>query len=560
MSDISRIKSRLKFLYPEEHDDVYRRLQDILARYDFEDVSAGNKEIFSEKDAILICYADHVKAEGNVPLRTMKRFLDRFCSDIISKVHILPFFPYSSDDGFSVIDYREVNPDFGDWRDVESIGECFGLMFDLVINHVSSKSRWFKGFLDGEKPYKDYFISFDEHVDTSKVFRPRTHPLLTEFETAEGKRLLWTTFSADQIDLDFSNPDVLLEMIDVLLFYLEKGADTIRLDAIAFLWKKLGTSCMHLEETHEVVKLFRDVIEHIAPGRWIITETNVPHKDNVSYFGDGDDEAHLVYNFTLPPLLLYTLLKEDASLLSRWADSLELPSNKTTFFNFTASHDGIGLTPLKDIVPDDEIIELAEDVKEKGGRVNYRDVPGKDPFPYELNAVYMDALGSDPERFMLSQAIQLSLKGVPGIYMNSIIGAENWQEGVEKLGYNRAINRQKFDYNELAENLGDDTSKKGKVYKAYARLLDARRNEPSFSPLADQKIIDMGKKLFAVLRGSGDDAIICIHNVALEDCPLNHEKILSTLGAADAVDLLTGEKMPERLGKNSFVWLKQGKN
>jgi len=454
---------RLKTLYPDSYKETFEEIRRIIEEYksknpknsinektinqDYKDSKDNNssnnnkndRKLFSEKDIVLICYADHVSEEGVKTLKTMKNFLEIYVKGYINKIHFLPFYPYSSDDGFSVIDYYKVKEEFGDWEDIKSIGKEFGLMFDAVINHISQRSEWFKNYLEGNTEYENYFIGYDTEVNTESVFRPRTHPLLTKFSTKMGDKFVWTTFSDDQIDLNFKEPKVLIEFVKILLFYFENCSEVIRLDAIAFLWKELDTKCLHMPQVHTVVKIFREIFNEIRPKGCIITETNVAHKDNISYYGSGNDEAHLVYNFTLPPLLLISFLEGNAKRLSEWASTLEINSEETAFFNFTASHDGIGVTPLKGIVSDEEIKKLAEHIISTGGKVNFRSIPGQEPFPYELNTVYLSAMDT-PEKFLCSQAIQLSLQGVPAIYFNSLIGAENWKEGAQKLGYNRAIN------------------------------------------------------------------------------------------------------------------------
>lgn len=132
--------------------------------------------------------------------------------------------------------------------------------------------------------------------------------MLTEFDTKEGKKSYWTTFSTDQIDLNYQSIDLYKEILSILLYYTQNGARMIRLDAIGFLWKELGTTCMHLPQTHKVVQSFRKILDEAAPGTLIITETNVPHKENISYFGEGEKEAHMVYQFPLPPLVMFSIL------------------------------------------------------------------------------------------------------------------------------------------------------------------------------------------------------------------------------------------------------------
>ena len=270
------IKEKLKYLYGDNYGTkTYDKLMNLMENY--KTLIPSRKLVISQKDVVFITYGDSFIEKNEKSLITLENFLRNFLKGAISTVHILPFFPYSSDDGFSVVNYKEVNPNFGNWNNVKNIGKNFNLMFDVVINHISAKSKEFQGFLKYENPYKDYFIEVDESMDISKVFRPRSLPLLTEFKTKNGNKKVWTTFSTDQIDLNYKNPDVLLYITDILLFYVTMGASIIRLDAIAYLWKESGTSCLHLPQVHGVVTLFRLIFDSIAPHVKIITETNVPH-------------------------------------------------------------------------------------------------------------------------------------------------------------------------------------------------------------------------------------------------------------------------------------------
>ena len=322
----------------------------------------------TEKDAILITYADALQGGAGSPLQTLNAFASRRLADSFSAVHLLPFYPYSSDDGFSVMDYLSVDPAVGDWNDVTALNAQFDLMFDYVLNHISAQSGWFKQYLDKKSGFADLAIEVRPGTDIAGVTRPRALPLLTEFTRSGGEKvLLWTTFSSDQVDLNYQSIDVLGRMIEVLLTYVRKGARFVRLDAIAYLWKEIGTTCIHHPKTHLVVKLLRRILDYTAPGVQIITETNVPHDENISYFGNGLDEAQMVYNFTLPPLLLHTLLSGDGRELTRWANELSTPSDKTAFFNFTASHDGIGVRPLEGILPSPVLAGLVQQAELKGG-------------------------------------------------------------------------------------------------------------------------------------------------------------------------------------------------
>lgn len=503
-----KIESRLKFIYKDRYSqNTLEALQTVIQKWSRKE---GNEEKWNEQDIILITYGDSIKTSEEVPLQTLKNFLDDQLQDELSIVHILPFFPFSSDDGFSVIDFREVNPELGNWQDISGLHENFDLMMDLVINHASSKGEWFANFLRQEGRGMDYFICEDPEKDLSLVTRPRSTPLLTPYQTKAGEKHVWTTFSADQVDLDFSNPDLLIEIIDILLLYITQHARVIRLDAIAFLWKKIGTTCLHLPETHEVVKLMRDIAEHIDPSVVILTETNVPNKENLSYFGDND-EAHMVYQFSLPPLLLHALHTGKEEYLISWAKSLPQLKGQKTFFNFTASHDGIGVRPLEGLLPEPEKTLLVENMKKFGGFVNYKSNTDGTTSPYELNITYFDALkgtqdGIDEfqvKRFLASQVVMMSFAGVPAFYIHSLTATPNYLEGVKQTGHNRTINRRKWELNELQDQLKHDPVR-SKVFQSLKQLIGIRKNQSAFHPNASMQMVDCGEGIFSCIRESSN--------------------------------------------------------
>ena len=530
------IQDHLTFLYgAEEAEHLWPRLWKRLSIFRENNpalqASSAPGERLTERDAFLITYGDQVKEPGQAPLRTLTEVLEEHIAGIITGLHILPFFPYSSDDGFSVIDHTAVDPALGDWADVERLGRSFRLMFDAVINHISAQSEWARAFRAGDSAYEDYFITVEPDIDLSQVVRPRAKPLLTPVEAVGSERLVWTTFSPDQFDLNYANPEVLLEIIDMLLLYVEKGAEVIRLDAIAYLWKEIGTSCIHLEETHRVAKLFRAIFDAVAPGVILITETNVPHEENVSYFGAGVDEAQMVYQFPLPPLVLHAFHAGDATKLSEWAAGLHAPSDSTTFFNFLASHDGVGVRPVEGILSQLEVQALVERTLANGGYVSYKTNPDGSRSVYELNISYFDAL-CDPDkdepldlqarRFLTSQAIMLSLAGVPGIYVHSLFGSRSYRVGVERTGRYRSINREKFRRDELERALADPSSLRHRVFYPYLQLIRTRAAHPAFHPNGAQRVIFGNDALFTLLRTSpaGDEHILCVHNASVLDQPL----------------------------------------
>ncbi|EOC6601201.1 sugar phosphorylase [Listeria innocua] len=429
---MTNLRKRLSRLYSE--DVVESLATRIEARVNqTKQRKLVRKDKWDEKDIVLITYGDQFKEESKKTLPTFKKMYDRYLKSTFEVVHFLPFYPYSSDDGFSVIDYKAVNPELGDWEDIKEMEQSTRLMFDFVCNHMSAKSEWFKRYLAGDKEFQNFFVEMDPDTDLSSVTRPRATPVLTPFQFASGKEgYIWTTFSEDQIDLNFACPEVLYKMIDVLMFYLEEGAEYVRLDAVGFMWKVPGTSSIHLDETHEIVKLFRDLVDMAAPGTIIITETNVPHVDNISYFGNGEKEAHMVYQFSLPPLVLHAIHHGNAEFLSNWAKGLELPEGKRTFFNFLASHDGIGLNPVRGIIPEADILALVDDLEKEGALVSYKQNPDGTKSPYEINVTYMDALSKQADtddlrlsRFLVAHAVLMSIPGVPAVYVQSILGSRN---------------------------------------------------------------------------------------------------------------------------------------
>ncbi|MCB1093325.1 MAG: alpha-amylase, partial [Verrucomicrobiae bacterium] len=440
------------------------------------------------------------------------------------------------------------------WEDVEHLGQDFRLMFDLVLNHCSRRSGWFRDFVIGIAPASHYFLPVDPGTDLSEVVRPRSLPLLTKTATRAGEQWVWTTFSSDQVDLNWANPDVLFEFLDILFLYLSKGAEILRMDAVAFLWKRIGTPCLHLPETHEVVKLLRDVMDIVAPSAVLLTETNVPHEENLSYFGQGD-EAHMVYNFALPPLLLHALLRHDGSLLTHWAASLPDLGNDRTFLNFTASHDGIGLRPLQGLVDDEERDWVIEEVSRRGGRVSTRAMQDGSNQPYELNITWRDAMDEpgDPElglaRFLCSQAILLAFKGVPALYIHSLLGTPNDHERMIKTGHSRSINRHQWDYPKLNTVLDDPETPQARAFNRITEIIGIRARQPAFHPNATQFTLQLGDKIFGFWRQSldRDQSIFAIHNMTKEEVSIPAMSINLITGSKWS-DLLSGEAIDPARG------------
>lgn len=494
---------------------------------------------------ILITYPDQFYDGEEKKLRVFERFAEKYLEGVFDTVHFLPFCPYSSDDGFSVTDYLKIREDLGDWEDLKRIAGHFTLMYDFVCNHVSAESDWFRKCLSGEPAYENYFMEMTGREELSKVIRPRTTPLLTRFHTAKGERYYWTTFSADQVDLNYHNPQVFWEAANVFLSYLERGGRWIRMDAVGFLWKEQGSACMHLKNTHNLVKLFRGMMEEVCPGGRIVTETNVSHRENVSYFGNGTDESHMVYQFPLPMLVLYSFFRQNAVVLSQWATGLSLPSGKTSFLNFLASHDGIGVNPVRSLLPEEEIDALIRNLKEKAGAlVSYKENEDGTESPYEINVTYFSALQEKYDfetakrRFLNAHGVLLGMQGDAAVYVNSYLGMENDREGVCRTGVKRSINREKSSWAVLPEELERENGRQAQIRRELEFLIRVRKGCDAFDAHAEQRILKEQEELFAYMRIGRTRKVLCLHNFS--------ERRMEREDTA-GVDLFTGEKVDGRL-------------
>ncbi len=519
---VARIQARLDKIYSDSDcSDLAAHIARLLQTFsDQRQPLRARQQRWDESDVILITYGNSIQNGAEVPLQTLAQFLRQHLLDTVSTVHILPFFPYSSDDGFSVIDYRQVNPDWGEWSDIGVMHQDFDLMFDLVINHCSRENLWFIDFVSNREPYTDYFIEVDPQQDVSAVTRPRNTPLLTPVYTHRGRRHVWATFSEDQIDLNFANPKVLLEFIQIFLFYIEQGARFIRLDAIAFLWKEISTCCLHLPQTHQVVKLLRDIVDLCAPDVVLITETNVPVVENLSYFGQSD-EAHMVYQFGLPPLVLHALNRGNADFLSQWAADIPPLPEGCTYLNFTASHDGIGVRPVEGILPEREVQDLIDCMHRFGGFVSTKANTDGSESPYEINISLFDACmgtrrGVDHyqvQRFLCAQSIMLAMQGIPAVYIHSLTATPNDLVHVEQTGRTRSINRKLWQLEELNVLLNNSVTPQAEVFNELRRLIAVRRRQPAFHPNARQRVIRINSDVFIVQRSHSEQTLFAIANV-----------------------------------------------
>jgi len=583
-----KIMEKLSFLYGlNEAKNWYNeveRLMKVYHAYKTPQMILWEKEFdpaqrFTEEDVILITYGDLIQSKKTLPLETLAKFCRKYLRNAINTLHILPFFPYSSDRGFAITDFEEVDPRLGRWENIEDLKSDFKLMFDGVFNHVSSKSRWFQEFRNGNPDYKNFFSVFSTKDAISEdhlrlIVRPRTSDLLTEFSTLNGRRWVWTTFSPDQVDLNYKNPKVLMRVIDIMLTYVRRGADIIRLDAVTYLWTELGTECVHLKQTHMIIKLFRNILDAVAPHVALITETNVPHEENISYFGNGNDEAQMVYNFALPPLVLHAFQTGNSTTLTKWAATLKKVSDTATYFNFLDSHDGIGLNAVRGILSKEEIEMMCLRAIEHGGFISYKTEGDGTISPYEINITWYSAMNREDagesddfqvKRFLASRSIALAMLGVPGIYLHSLFGSKNDAEAVLEEKQTRSINRMVIDEENLISALENPDTTTHKVAKGFGEMIAKRIKEKAFHPHADQKILNISDKLFALIRSSvdKDEHILCITNVANKEETIDITPEVTGIKTNSWYDILSGKTIFTNAGTLSLhlqpydvLWLK----
>jgi len=547
-----QIYNHLNIIYPKSNNT---HLTNKIFSIFFEKKSPKQYVIqnrWDESDVALITYLDTFYNNDEKNIQTLEQVLKTYLQDNVSIIHLLPFFPYSSDDGFAVIDYLKIKKGLATWSDIKKLSLKYKIMADLVINHCSSQSEWFQQFLNNQLPGKSYFLDYKDKFDTSKIVRPRSHDLLQIFKTKKSEKFVWCTFSRDQVDLNFKNKDVLIEFLKIIKFYLDQGISILRLDAVAFLWKKLGTNCINLNETHEVIKLFRLLLDASSQKTFLITETNLPNKENLDYFGNGN-EAQLIYNFSLPPLILYSMLYGNSTILRKWLMSMPPPMEGTTYFNFIASHDGIGIRPAEGLISEKNIKAILRRMKEFGGEVSYRKVENKNK-PYEINIALIDALKGtidnldnfQIERFICAHAIMLSLEGIPAIYVHSFFGTENDYSGMQSTKQKRSINRKRYNLKDLRNKMNKKTIN-STVLKQLNSLISIRKKQPAFHPNATQFTLNLGEKIFALWRQCQNrkQSIFVLCNITSQKQPVDLNEI-NLIFNKNWIDLISNKKIESK--------------
>ena len=535
------ILKRLNFIYrsiisEDKTIEYSKKINKLINNY--KDIGPKNSknDYWSENTILLITYADSIsRGLSGKTLNDFGKFYKKYLEKFINSIHFLPFFPSSGDGGFSVKNHNDVDKAYGTWEDIQSLSKKANIMTDLVLNHSSSKGDWYKNFLDDKDPGKNYFYVVDKNYDCSKVVRPRDHDLLTEIELQNKKKFLWCTFSHDQIDLNFKNPDVLLEFIKLIIKLSSYGIKIFRLDAVAFIWKQPGTTCLNLSQTHEIIKLLRDIVDQLDKNLIIVTETNLPKQENLSYFGKND-EAHWIYNFSLPPLIVNTFLFEDSVALTKWSMKMPPAQLGNAYLNFIASHDGIGMRPAEGVLSDKEIKKMLQRLKKNGSKFSMRKLSNNEEKVYEANISLFNALqftDSDLKgkfalkRFIAAHCIILAIEGVPAFYFNSLFATKNDEETFANTGVKRNLNRYKWHYSTLVDLIKTNNTIEKNCYEIFKELISIRKIQPAFHPNATQFTLNLDKNIFAVWRQSRDrkQSIFALTNVSSKTIKLNTNKI-----------------------------------
>eukprot|EP00927_Polykrikos_kofoidii_P037662 TRINITY_DN31866_c0_g1_i1.p1 TRINITY_DN31866_c0_g1~~TRINITY_DN31866_c0_g1_i1.p1 ORF type:complete len:1542 (-),score=265.91 TRINITY_DN31866_c0_g1_i1:71-4588(-) len=506
-----------------------------------------------------------------MPLQCLSTFLARYdICKTMKTVHILPMYPWDTDRGFSIMDYYKVDPTYGDWTDIEDMMKpvcgCPHLMFDFVCNHASIKNPVVQGGLlqrhlkkshcwyTRVQRFKDFVIAYaEDHAqpeqcrppdeELAKLVRPRAHPVLTPYFIALfesggckavlgtpekdaplqtvgilGRGYVWTTFSRGkdetgqeqtrQVDLNFRNPAVLAEVLRVLLFYVRQGSNVIRLDAIGYIWKVLGSASIHERGCHALLEIVTAVLQVAAPEVFTIAEVNEPQSKCLSYLGGSEvAECDMVYQFAAFPLAIHAQISENISYFAKWLLSMKAFKGRQ-FVTVLGSHDGLSQKQARELLPPMELERLQDVlIRERGGKPNYAVDSGGNKIVYEICGtpwclVNGDStwVGSDQERrheedmkvqlgrYVSVLCMGLLARGMPGIYVTGLLGTENF---IPKAGLdeNRTLNRERFDISNLFETIDDPSSRVGLTFHAVQRVLRVRMHLPQFDRSAPPPVV-----------------------------------------------------------------------
>ena len=549
------LRTLLSDLYPDDSsskvESVSSQLLQILSQPSGDGDMATPPDRWDARDAVLITYADTMTGEDASALQCLRGFVNRHLLPFAAVVHVLPFLKSTSDGGFAVASHTLLEERFGDWSDLAALAEGRRLMADLVLNHVSASHPWVQEFLRDEEPGLSCVLAAEPDPCWSDVVRPRSSSLFTQLRGPNGPRQVWTTFGPDQVDLDWRSPEVLLGFARLLQRMVRHGVRWIRLDAVGFVWKQPNTSCIHLPEAHRLVQVLRCLLDQACQRGVVVTETNVPEQENLSYLRSGD-EAHLAYNFPLPPLLLEACVSGRADLLNAWLNGWPALPAQTGLLNFTACHDGVGLRPLEGLMPQARLLQLLIGCEQRGGLVSHRMLSNGDEVPYEINISWWSAMadgGIDPshwqrERFLLTQLLVMALPGVPAFYLPALLAEPNDLGRFRRTGHRRDLNRPQFRTAALERRLADPDADAAVLLPMLRRALAVRADQPALHPSADFKVLSSDRMDRVILqRSCAEQTLVAVHNFTASRLTLRLSRLEGDPGRPWA-DCLSGRTLP----------------
>ncbi len=432
----------------------------------------------------LITYVDRLGGGG---LPELQALLTGPLQGVFGGVHLLPFYyPIDgSDAGFDPIDHTQVDPRLGGWDDVRALGDHVAVMADVIVNHMSSDSPQFQDYSakGSASAYNGLFLTMDSvfpqgatEAELLKVYRPRPGLPFTYATLASGeKRILWTTFTPQQVDIDVAHPQGQAYLTSILQTLARNNVRMVRLDAVGYAIKKAGDSCFMMPETHAFIDQF--AAEARALGIEVLVEIHAYHRKQIAIAARVD----WVYDFALPPLVLHALAFKTAAPLQRWIAIR--PNNALTVLD---THDGIGVIDIgadandragsPGLVPPAELDRLVEIIHEKsqGQSRQATGAAASNLDLYQVNCSFYDALGRDDNAYLIARAIQFFLPGVPQVYYVGLLAGRNDMDLLQRSGVGRDINRHRYTPAEIAADL------QRPVVQALLRLIRLRNEHPAF--------------------------------------------------------------------------------
>ena len=422
---------------------------------------------------MLITYPDSLGKN----IEELRNVLKNDLKGAVGGIHLLPFFPSTGDRGFAPTDYTKVDPKFGDWSDVEKLGQEYYLMFDFMINHISRHSKYYEDFQQkkDKSKYADLFLSWDKFwpkgrptkADVDLIYKRKDKAPYQEITFADGsKEKLWNTFGPEQIDLDVRKK-VTQEFIKQTLNQLiEHGADIIRLDAFAYAVKKLDTNDFFVEpEIWDLLAQVRDDIA--AKGAIILPEIHEHYSMPFKIAKHG----YFIYDFALPMVTLYSLYSGKSERLAHWLKMCPMKQ-----FTTLDTHDGIGVVDARDILTPEEVKYTSQELYKVGANVKkkYSSAEYHNLDIYQINTTFYSALGDDDKKYFMARLLQVFAPGIPQIYYVGMLAGKNDIKLLEETKEGRNINRHYYTREEVAEEV------KRPVVASLLKLFAFRNTEAAF--------------------------------------------------------------------------------